>query len=235
MTTTHKVVSQDEWIKASQAFLAKEKAFTKERDELSAMRRDLPWVKVTKDYVFETEAGRKTLSELFGKNSQLIVYHFMFAPGNTAGCPGCSFMGDHIDGELAHLVHHDVSWVAVSRAPLRDFLPYKTRMGWKFPWVSSNGSDFNFDFRVSFTEESIAAGKNQYNFEERPNKDTGEAPGGSIFFKDANGEIYHTYSSYGRGLDMMLGVYNWLDITPKGRNEEGNMMGWMRRHDEYVD
>lgn len=232
---THKVVSQDEWLKASKAFLQKEKDFTHARDALSAARRELPWTKVTKEYVFDTENGKKTLRELFGKNDQLIVYHFMFAPGTKAGCPGCSFISDHIDGELTHLTHHDVTYVAVSRAPLADFLPYKKRMGWHFPWVSSAGSDFNFDFRVSFTAESIAAGKNQYNFEERPNQDTGEAPGASVFFKDEKGDIYHTYSSYGRGLDLMLGVYNWLDITPKGRNESGNMTGWMKRHDEYVD
>jgi len=231
----HKVVSQDEWFRASKAFLAKEKEFTRARDALSEARRELPWVKVTKNYVFETEAGKKTLSELFGKNDQLIVYHFMFGPGAKQGCPGCSFISDHIDGELTHLVHHDVSYVAVSRAPLADFAPYKKRMGWKFPWVSSNGSDFNFDYGVSFTDESMAAGQNTYNFEEREKPEPGEAPGASVFIKDKNGDIYHTYSSYGRGLDLMLGVYNWLDITPKGRNESGNMSGWMKRHDEYVD
>jgi len=230
----HKVVSQDEWFKASKEFLAREKAFTDARDALSAARRDLPWTKVTKNYVFETESGKKTLSELFGKNEQLIVYHFMFAPGAKVGCQGCSFISDHMDGQLTHLVHHDVTYVAVSRAPLADFLPYKKRMGWHFPWVSSNGSDFNFDYAVSFTEESMKAGKNTYNFQEREKPEAGEAPGASVFIKK-DGEIYHTYSSYGRGLDLMLGVYNWLDITPKGRNEAGNMTGWMKRHDEYVD
>jgi predicted dithiol-disulfide oxidoreductase (DUF899 family) len=233
--TMHKVVPENEWIKASQDFLKKEKAFTHARDELSAARRELPWVKVTKTYVFDTENGKKTLPELFGKNSQLFVYHFMFAPGAKAGCQGCSFLSDHIAGTLPHLTHHDVTYVAVSRAPLAEFLPYKKRMDWNFPWVSSAGSDFNFDFRVSFTPDSIAAGKNMYNFTERGTQDSNEAPGASVFFKDQNGDIYHTYSSYGRGLDLLLGTYNVLDLMPKGRNEDGNMSGWMKRHDEYVD
>jgi predicted dithiol-disulfide oxidoreductase (DUF899 family) len=233
--TMHKVVSQDEWFKASQDFLKKEKEFTHARDALSAARRELPWVKVTKNYEFETETGKKTLAELFGKNDQLIVYHFMFGPGTKEGCTGCSFISDHVDGELAHLTHHDVSYVAVSRAPLKDFLPYKKRMDWRFPWVSSAGSDFNFDYGVSFTEEMIRNGEDTYNFTKGGKTSPGEAPGASVFFKDKNGEIYHTYSSYGRGLDLMLGVYNWLDITPKGRNEAANMSNWMKRHDEYVD
>ena len=189
-------------------------------------------MKVKKPYTFETEAGRKTLSELFGKNSQLIVYHFMFGPGAKAGCPGCSFICDHVDGAIPHLIHHDVSFAAVSRAPLAEFLPYKKRMGWTFPWVSSAGSDFNRDYNVSFSAEDIAAGRDMYNFRKGEMTSPGEAHGISVFFKDEAGDVYRTYSSYERGGDIFIGAYNWLDITPKGRNERKNM-DWMKRRDEY--
>jgi len=229
----HKVVSQEEWLEASRELLKKEKEFTKARDALSAERRKLPWVNVTANYVFDTTEGKKTLSDLFGKNSQLIVYHFMFAPGWKEGCPGCSFISDHIDGARGHLIHHDVSFVVVSRAPLEEFLPYKKRMSWNFPWVSSAGCDFNRDYQVSFTEESIKSGHDMYNFEKGAAKKPGESPGVSIFYKGNRGDIFHTYSSYGRGPDLLIGAYNWLDLTPKGRNEDGNMGSWMKRHDEY--
>jgi predicted dithiol-disulfide oxidoreductase (DUF899 family) len=229
----HKIVSQEEWLEASRELLKKEKEFTRARDAMSEERRKLPWVKVTAHYVFETTEGRKTLADLFGKNSQLIVYHFMFGPGWKEGCSGCSFVSDHVDGALPHLVHHNVSFVAVSRAPLEEFLPYKKRMGWKFPWVSSAPCDFNRDFQVSFTEEGIKEGFDMYNFEKNSTKKPGETPGLSVFYKDQRGDIFRTYSSYARGLDMLVGAYNWLDLTPKGRNEKGNMGSWMKRHDEY--
>ncbi len=228
----HKIVSEDEWLEASRALLRKEKEFTRARDALSAERRRLPWVKVTRDYLFETEDGPRTLAQLFANNSQLIVYHFMFAPGTKAGCQGCSFLSDHVDGTLPHLTHHDVTYVAVSRAPLADFLPYKKRMGWHFPWVSSAGGDFNRDHNVSFSEEDIESGRDMYNFESHGKTSPGAAPGTSVFYKDEKGDIYRTYSSYARGGDIMIGTYNWLDITPKGRNEQ-SIMNWMRRHDEY--
>jgi len=229
----HQVVSQEEWLEASRKLVEKEKEFTRARDALSEERRKLPWVKVATNYVFDTTEGKKTLGDLFGNNSQLIVYHFMFAPGWTEGCPGCSFLSDHFDGARMHLIHHDVSFVAVSRAPLAEFLLYKKRMGWHFPWVSSAGCDFNRDYQVSFTQEGIDSGYDMYNFQKGEVKKPGESPGVSIFFKDERGDIFHTYSSYGRGPDLLIGAYNWLDLTPKGRNEEGNMGSWMKRHDEY--
>ena len=229
----HKIVSQEDWLEARRELLEKEKVFTHARDALSAERRELPWVRVTKNYVFDTTEGKKTLGDLFGTNSQLIVYHFMFAPGWTEGCPGCSFLTDHVDGALPHLVHHDVSFVAVSRAPLEQFLPYKKRMGWQFPWVSSESSDFNYDYQASFTEESLKKGLDMYNFEKGSATKPGETPGVSVFYKNDRGEIFHTYSSYARGGDILIGTYNWLDLTPKGRNEAGNMGAWMKRHDEY--
>ncbi len=231
--TPHKVVSRDEWLVARKALLAKEKALTKARDALSAERRALPWVPVEKDYLFDTVGGKKSLSDLFAGRSQLIVYHFMFGPGWKQGCPGCSFLADHIDGANLHLKHHDVSVVAVSRAPLHEFLPYKTRMGWHFDWVSSHGSDFNYDFGVSAKPEDIAAGRVIYNYE--TSRDPGEEmPGLSVFYKDEAGTVFHTYSSYARGGDILIGAHNYLDLTPLGR-KEGTIMDWMRRHDEYED
>lgn len=231
----HKIVSREEWLEARKAHLKNEKALTLMMDMVRAERRRLPWVKVEKDYVFETTEGKKTLAELFGGNSQLVVYHFMLGPDWEAGCPSCSFLADHIDGANLHLKHHDVSLVVVSRAPLPKILTYRKRMGWQFRWVSSNGSDFNFDYHVSFTKEELANGKVEYNFEQIDGAQAhDELPGTSVFCRDAGGDVYHTYSSYGRGGDILIGAHNYLDLTPKGRNENG-IMDWMRRHDEYED
>ncbi|MFZ0269857.1 DUF899 domain-containing protein [Caulobacter sp.] len=227
----HKVASREEWLEARKALLIHEKEETRLRDRNAAERLALPWVKVDKTYSFDTPSGRKTLAELFDGRSQLVVYHFMLPPEWKAGCPGCSFLADHLDGPLPHLNHHDVSLIAVSRAPLDKINAYKTRMGWKFPWASSFESDFNYDYGVSFTPQTIAAGAT-YNFEPA-GEDAGEAPGMSTFFKDDSGQVFHTYSSYGRGGEELLGTYMILDRAPLGRNESGNMGDWMRRHDEY--
>lgn len=227
----HKVVSREEWLAARKAHLAREKEVTHAMDRLHEERRALPWVKVDKAYVFETTTGRKTLAELFGRNSQLIIYHFMFGPDWDAGCPGCSFLADHIDGANQHLKHHDVSVVAVSRGPLAKLQAYRKRMGWQFEWVSSQGSDFNYDYHVSFTPEELASGRIFYNFEPIT-EGNDELPGTSVFYKDDKGQVFHTYSSYARGGDILIGAHNYLDLTPKGRNESSTM-DWMRRHDEY--
>ena len=233
----HKVVSREEWIEARKAHMAREKEFTRARDLLSEERRALPWVKVEKDYVFDTPDGRKTLSELFDGRSQLAVYHFMFSPSWEAGCTGCSFLADHIDGANMHLKHHDVTWIAVSRAPLEKLLAYKKRMGWEFPWVSSEGSDFNYDYHVSFTKDEVAKGEAFYNFETTKIGSMEDLHGTSIFVKDKDGAVYHTYSAYARGDERGLGTYMWLDLTPNGRNEgpDGNLTDWVKRHDEYGD
>ncbi len=234
--TEHAVVSETEWVAARKELLAKEKEFTRQRDAISAERRKLPWVKVEKNYVFDTPSGKKTLAELFGKKSQLIVYHFMLGPGWEEGCPSCSFLGDHFDGSLIHLAQRDVAFTAISRAPLREIEAFKKRMGWRFPWASSNGSDFNYDYHVSFTKDELAKGKVYYNYTEAhfPSE---EAPGLSVFYRDKTGGVFHTYSTYGRGLDILLGAYNFLDMTPKGRDEGGlkHTMAWVRHHDKYVD
>ncbi len=229
----NKIVSREEWLAARKALLLREKQFTHLRDEINAERQALPWVKVEKAYVFDTPAGKKNLAELFAGRSQLLVYHFMLGPGWTAGCPGCSFVSDHFDGALPHLEHHDVTLTAVSRAPLAEISAYKKRMGWQFPWVSSFGSDFNYDFGVSFTEEQLAAGQVNYNFNdiEMPDGST-EQPGMSAFYKDDTGVVYHTYSSYTRGLEELIGTLMILDRAPKGRNEK-TTMDFVRRHDEY--
>jgi predicted dithiol-disulfide oxidoreductase (DUF899 family) len=231
----HKIVSQREWTAERKALLAKEKEFTGARDRLSAERRELPWVKVEKPYVFDTPAGQKTLAELFDGKSQLIVYHFMLGPGWVEGCPSCSFLADHFDGAIVHLSQRDVAFVVVSRAPLAEIEAYKKRMGWRFNWVSSFGSEFNFDFHVSFTKDELATGKVDYNYDMAEGHD--ELPGASVFYKDPGGAVFHTYSAYARGLDILIGAYNWLDLTPKGR-DEGDLpwsMAWVRRHDEYDD
>jgi len=230
----HAVVSQNEWLAARKALLAKEKEFTRARDQLSEARRALPWVKVEKNYAFEGPNGRETLSDLFGGKSQLIIYHFMLGPGWVQGCPSCSFLADHFDGAAIHLAQRDVSLVVVSRAPFAEIEAYKKRMGWKFKWVSSYGNDFNHDFHVSFTPEEKARGKVEYNYAmtEFPSE---EAPGLSAFIKTDTGQVLHTYSSYARGLDILVGAYNFLDFAPKGR-DEGALpwsMAWVRRHDEY--
>ena len=231
----HKVVCRDEWIAARKAHLAKEKALTKARDQLSAERRALPWVKVEKNYVFDTPSGKKTLGDLFGGRSQLIVYHFMLGPDWGKGCPSCSYLADHFDGAALHLPDRDVTLTAVSRAPLPEIEAYKKRMGWRFPWVSSYGSDFNFDFHVSFKPEE-GDGKVYYNYE-MGDLESDEMPGVSVFIKDASGAIFHTYSAYARGLDILVGAYNFLDLVPKGRDEAELpwSMAWVRRHDEYED
>jgi predicted dithiol-disulfide oxidoreductase (DUF899 family) len=230
----HPVVSQDAWLSARRELLAKEKALTHAKDALNAERLALPWVLVEKDYTFATPDGPKTLAELFDGRSQLFVYHFMFGPDWTEGCTGCSFFADHIDGANLHLAHHDLTVVAVSRATLPQITAYKQRMGWRFPWVSSFGGDFNFDYHVSFTKEQLAAGKVEYNFDLIETK-MDELPGASAFFKDETGAVFHTYSSYGRGGEHGIGAYMFLDFAPKGRNEtgRGNLMDWVRRHDEY--
>jgi predicted dithiol-disulfide oxidoreductase (DUF899 family) len=229
----HSIVSQNEWLTARKALLAKEKEFTKTRDQLSTARRALPWVKIEKKYVFDG-SGKETLSDLFGGKSQLIVYHFMLGPGWKQGCPSCSFLADHFDGAVIHLAQRDVTLLVVSRAPLAEIEAYKKRMGWKFKWVSSFGNDFNHDLHVSFTPEEKARGKVDYNYSltEFPSE---EAPGLSAFLKNDTGEIFHTYSSYARGLDMLVGTYNFLDLAPKGRDEDALpwSMAWVRRHDEY--
>jgi predicted dithiol-disulfide oxidoreductase (DUF899 family) len=231
----HPVVSQEQWLTARKTLLLKEKEFTHLRDKINAERLALPWVKVEKNYVFDTPKSTKTLSELFDGRSQLIVYHFMLGPGWEAGCPGCSFLSDHIDGALPHLEHHDVTWTAVSRAPLVEIEVYKKRMGWRFPWVSAAGTDFNYDYQVSFTKDDLATGKVIYNFTEMPvraeSADT-ELPGLSSFYKDDSGDVFHTYSSYARGGEELIGTLMILDRAPKGRNER-TTMDFVRRHDEY--
>ncbi len=230
----HKVVSQNEWLAARKALLAKEKAFSKQRDALSAERRALPWVKVEKNYVFEGPGGKETLADLFGGKSQLLIYHFMLGPGWIQGCPSCSFLADHFGGAIPHLAQRDVTFVVVSRAPLAEIEAYKKRMGWRFKWVSSNGSDFNFDFHVSFTKNEIATGEVDYNYG-KSNNAHDELPGLSAFVKDERGAVLHTYSTYERGLDTLVGTYNLLDMAPKGRDEDALpwSMAWVRRHDEY--
>jgi predicted dithiol-disulfide oxidoreductase (DUF899 family) len=229
----HPVVSREQWLEARKAHLKNEKALTRMRDMVSAERRELPWVKVEKEYVFDTPAGKKPLAELFGNNSQLIVYHFMWRWDLGQGCDSCSLLADHIDGLNIHLANHDVTFVAIARGKLADLDAYKKRMAWKFDLISSYGSDFNFDYHVSFTDEQMASGKLYYNYEWIDEKyGLNELPGVSVFYKDVNGDIFHTYSSYARGGDLLLGVYNYLDLTPKGRNET-EIMEWVKRHDEY--
>jgi predicted dithiol-disulfide oxidoreductase (DUF899 family) len=231
-----KVVSPAEWLVARKELLRKEKEFTRLRDELSRQRRELPWEKVEKEYVFDGPNGRETLSDLFGGKSQLMVYHFMFGPEWPEGCPSCSFLADHFDGSVAHLAARDVRLAVVSRAPLARIEAFKKRMGWRFKWVSSYGNDFNRDYQVSGTKEEFAAGPAYYNYtmQQFPSE---ERPGASVFYKDEAGNVFHTYSTYSRGLDMLIGAYHWLDMAPKGRDEEGlpHGMAWVRHHDKYAD
>ena len=228
----HQIVSRDEWLAARKVLLAKEKDFTKQRDALSEERRRLPWVQVDKTYVFEGPAGKETLSDLFAGRNQLLVYHFMFGPDWGEGCPSCSFWADNYNGAVVHLSHRDVSLVAISRAPLAKLESYRKRMGWSFKWVSSYGNDFNRDYHVSFTpeEQKMAI----YNYK-AGGFGSSEAPGVSVFSKGADGQIFHTYSCYARGLDMLNGAYHLLDLVPKGRDEQGLSfpMAWVRRHDQY--
>jgi predicted dithiol-disulfide oxidoreductase (DUF899 family) len=231
----HRIVSRDQWVQERTAFLAKEKEMTRLRDQLSAARRDLPWVKVEKSYVFDTPTGRKTLADLFDGRSQLIVKHFMLAPGQKEGCVGCSFESDHADAALVHLQNHDVSYIAVARAPLDEIEAFKRRMGWSFRWVSSLDSDFNYDFNVSFTPAQIANGTAVYNYRAGP-LPLEDLSGLSVFYKAEDGTIYHTYSTFGRGAEERLGTYVLLDLTPNGRNETGpnhSLADWVRHHDRY--
>jgi predicted dithiol-disulfide oxidoreductase (DUF899 family) len=232
MTEAH-VGSRAEWLEARRSLLAREKELTRLRDEIAAARRALPWVRVDKPYVFDTEAGPRTLAELFDGRSQLLVYHFMFAPDWDQACPSCSFLADHIDGARWHLGERDVTLIAASRAPLAKLMAFRARMGWKFPWVSAGGSDFNYDFGVSFRTEDVAAGAVDYNYG-RAAFPVEEAHGLSAFCRDG-GAVFHTYSTYGRGVDMLLGTYNYLDLAPKGRDEDALpwTMSWVRYHDTY--
>ena len=233
--TQNPAVSREEWLEARRALLLREKEATHLRDKVNAERMALPWVKVDKDYMFDTPQGPKSLADLFDGRSQLMVYHFMFGPEWEAGCPGCSFLADHLDGTLPHLNHHDVTLVSVARAPLAKIEAYKKRMGWNFPWVSSFGSDFNFDYHVSFTLEDLAKDKVFYNFSPTaPSDANDELPGLSAFYKNDKGEVFHTYSSYARGAEEILGTLMILDHAPKGRNEDSTM-DFVKRHDEYEE
>jgi len=232
MSRTHRVVSPKEWIAARKELLAEEKEFTRLRDKLSRQRRNLPWEVVEMEYVFEGADGKQTLSELFDGRSQLIVYHFMFHPDWSAGCPHCSRWADNFNGVITHLNHRDVTMIAVSRAPYAKLAAYHKRMGWGFKWVSSFGSDFNFDYGVSFTPDEMKKKKAHYNFKLQ-NPDAPEREGVSVFCKDAKGRLFRTYSTYARGIDMMNVDYQYLDLVPKGRDEGGRGPYWVRRHDEY--
>lgn len=229
----HSIVTQEEWLKARKELLIKEKEFSRVRDELSAHRRQLPWVRVAKDYEFETTSGKQTLSDLFEGRSQLIIYHFMFGLDWEEGCPSCSFLSDSIDGTKIHLNNRDISLVVVSRAGLEKLQTYKKRMGWKFNWVSSNQSDFNFDYHVSFNSDEPVESR-YYNYE-NTTFPPDEGPGVSVFVKNEEGDIFHTYSAYARGLDLLINTYNYMDLTPLGRNEDDlpYTMAWVRRHDQY--
>lgn len=229
-----KVVSREEWLIARREHLAREKEFTRLRDQLSEKRRALPWVKVEKAYVFDGPNGKATLADLFDGKSQLVIYHFMYGPDWEEGCPSCSFWADNFNGIGIHLAHRDINLIAVSRAPLAKLQAYQERMGWRFKWISSLGSDFNHDYHVSFTPEEMKKGEMFYNFHvgKFPVE---EAPGVSVFYKNDAGEIFHTYSCYARGLDMLNGAYHYIDLTPKGRDEDDlpHTMAWLRRRDQY--
>jgi predicted dithiol-disulfide oxidoreductase (DUF899 family) len=231
------IVSEAEWLVARKDLLTREKEFTRQRDALSAARRKLPMVKIDKKSVFEGPDGKKTLADLFEGRSQLIVYHFMFGPGWEEGCKSCSYLADHFDGANWHLPHRDVTFVVISRAPLSEFEPYKKRMGWRFKWLSSFGSDFNHDFNVSCTPQELASGRVYYNYRMNEGMGAGmeEMHGLSVFSQDGQGNIFHTYSSYGRGVDLLVGAYNYMDLTPRGRDEAGLpfTMSWVRHHDRY--
>ena len=228
-----KTGTREEWRAARLKLLAREKALTRERDAIAAERRALPWVKLDKNYVFDSTSGEVTLGDLFEHRSQLMIYHFMYGPGWKEGCPGCSFIADHVDAARQHFEHNDLSFAAVSRGSVAEIEAYRKRMGWTFRWVSSAGSDFNYDFHVSFKKPDLEAGPVEYNF--KPDRGTMEdLHGESMFYKDAGGAIYHTYSSYARAGEELIGAYRFLDLAPLGRNEGDNgMMKWMRRHDQY--
>ena len=228
------IVSEAEWLVVRKDLLMREKEFTRQRDALSAARRQLPWVKIDKEYVFDGPDGKETLADLFDGRGQLVVYHFMLGPGWEEGCKSCSYLADHFDGANWHLPHRDVTFVVISRAALAEIEPFKKRMGWRFKWLSSHGNDFNFDYHVSASEEDKKEGKMYYNYT------TGELmsdelPGLSVFYKAENGDVFHTYSTYARGLDILVGADNFLDLVPRGRDENpDSTMDWVRRHDEYA-
>jgi predicted dithiol-disulfide oxidoreductase (DUF899 family) len=233
-TLNHPVVSRDRWIAERKALMAREKELTRLRDQIARERRALPWERVGKDYVFDALQGRRTLAELFEGRRQLLVQHFMFGPDWEQGCPSCSFMADHSDGMNIHLAHRDITLVAISRAPLAEIERFRRRMGWQFNWVSSNGNDFNHDFGVSFTPEEQAGGEVYYNYGMTPFPSE-EAPGVSVFYQDDAGDVFHTYSTFGRGVEVMMGAYEMMDLTPKGRDERDvpYKMEWVRHHDRY--
>ena len=232
-TKEHKVVSEKQWLTARKKLLVEEKRFTKLRDKLNQKRRDLPWVKMEKDYLFDGPDGEETLGDLFGRKSQLITYHFMFGPGWDEGCAHCSFWADHFDSTLAHLAQRDTVLAVVSRAPYEEIVPFKKRMGWKFKWVSSSKNDFNFDLHVSFTPEELRNGTAVYNFR-KLDMEIDEREGVSTFYKDAEGDIYLTYSSYARGIDMLNTTYHFLDLTAKGRDENPDRtQDWVTYRDRY--
>jgi len=230
----HPVVSSDRWIAERKKLLAREKELTHLHDQIAAARRALPWERIDKNYVFDSPQGRRSLADLFEGRRQLLVQHFMLGPGWEQGCPSCSFMADHTDGMNVHLAHRDVTMVAISRAPIAEIERFRQRMGWQFNWVSSNGNDFNYDFHVSFTPEGRAKGEVYYNYG-MTDFPAEEAPGISVFYKNDAGEIFHTYSTFGRGVEVMMGAYYMLDLTPKGRDEDNLRYGmeWVRHHDRY--
>jgi predicted dithiol-disulfide oxidoreductase (DUF899 family) len=229
-----KVASREEWLAARKQLLQLEKALTRQKDEVNRQRLELPWVKVEKQYLFDTPSGKRSLAELFEGRSQLFIKHFMMGPGWKEGCVGCSFEVDHIEGALPHLNHHDITYVAIARAPLAEIEAFKKRMGWKFPWVSSYESEFNYDFGVSYTKEQIDSGTTIYNFDDQTTME--EESGQSTFYKDENGDVFHTYSAFARGGEDVITSYAVLDLCPKGRNETGprhNLTDWVRHHDRY--
>ena len=227
------VVSREEWLTARKSLLAKELAMTHELDALRAERRQLPWVRLEKSYIFAGPEGACGLGDLFGERSQLAIYHFMLTPDSDHICPGCSYTMDHVDAARRHFEHADLAFVAVSRAPIERIEGVRRRMGWNFPWVSSGSSDFNYDFGVSFTDADRAAGRALYNYGKTVIARSPDMFGVSVFIKDENGDIFHTYSTYHRGTELLMGAFNWLDLTPKGRNETAGTMSWVRLHDEY--
>lgn len=233
-TSAPRTATREQWLAARKELLAQEKTLDRQRDQLASRRRELPWVKVEEAYTFGSTAGRVSLADLFGDKSQLIVYHFMLGPGWEEGCRGCSFVSDHFDGALPHLSARDAAFTAVSSAPLPEILAFKKRMGWRFNWVSAAGTSFNHDYHVTFTPEEMASDKVIYNFQPiEPRME--ELPGLSVFARDASGTVYHTYSTYSRGLDLLIGAYNLIDLVPKGRDEAGleQSMSWVRHHDRY--
>jgi predicted dithiol-disulfide oxidoreductase (DUF899 family) len=232
--TTHITATREKWLEARLDLLAAEKDLARRSDDVARLRRQLPWVPVDKEYVFDGPEGRQTLSELFNGRCQLLVQHFMLKPGAEEGCKGCSYMADHVDGMTVHLAHRDVTFVAISRAPLAQIERFRRRMGWGFKWVSSHGTDFNYDFGVSFTPDEVAKGRINYNYGTWPHIGE-EWPGVSAFYKDDAGDVFHTYSTYGRGVEVMMGTYRMLDLMPKGRDEPevGHKMAWVRHHDRY--